>query len=337
MKKTWVFASLLTLTLLQHEAALACAGCRNPSLPTAKASSGPVPEGDLRTGATLSGTYVHVVHSAGCADLDDCDELPVQPEYLHDQRMLPLELRLSFEYGLTDTFGVELQVPVRSVTSRIEFTTPEGEPYEPLDPDVHHRNETVAGPADPLLLGRASGLFQGVFLAVRAGISIPIGRTEEDPFALGDQGIRHQHIQLGSGTFDPVLGLDASKRWDEWGVAWFALGQAALHENRYGYRAPFRVQSEVQGSLDVGPVISLGTGAFHEAAERWQGVIRQDGSLGRTEWYASATIGWPWLDFQWFLGARVPLYRNIVAGEEPAGEFSSPVAAQLGVERVWDL
>lgn len=147
----------------------------------------------------------------------------------------------------------------------------------------------------------------------------------------------HQHIQFGTGTFDPVLGVDASKRWDEWTLSWFALGRAALYENRHGFRAPFRVQSELQGTLDVGPAVSLGTGVFHEAAERWQGVIRQDGSLGRTEWYASVGLGFNWLDLGWMLAARVPLYRDIVAGDEPVGEFSSPVAAQIGVERTWDL
>lgn len=336
MKLSFPLAALLLLAL-PTERAFACAGCRNPSLPTAQASAGPLPAGDLRTGATLSGTYVHVVHSAGCPDQGDCDEVPVQPEYLHDQRMVPLELRLSFEYGLSDALGLELQLPIRAVIAGIEFTTPEGEPYEPLDPDVHHRNETIVGPSDPLLLGRASGLVEGYWLAARAGVSLPLGSTEEDPFELGDRGIRHQHVQLGSGTFDPVIAAEVSKSWQPWSLVWFALAQTALYENQYGYRAPFRVQSAVEGSLDAGPVLSLGAGVFHEAAERWQGVVRQDGSLGRTELYASAGLGWSWLDLDWQLAARVPLLRHIVVGNEPVGEFSSPLAVQLGAQRVWDL
>jgi hypothetical protein len=76
---------------------------------------------------------------------------------------------------------------------------------------------------------------------------------------------------------------------------------------------------------------------FHEEAERWQGVIRQDGSLGRTELYVSGGLGWSWLDLDWQLAARVPLLRRIVVGNEPIGEFSSPLALQLGAQRSWEL
>jgi hypothetical protein len=33
----------------------------------------------------------------------------------------------------------------------------------------------------------------------------------------------------------------------------------------------------------------------------------------------------------------VPLLRRIVVGNEPIGEFSSPLALQLGAQRSWEL
>jgi hypothetical protein len=308
-------------------------------MPTARSSGSPLPEGSLRTDATVTGTTIGVVHTAGCEDTDDCDEVPVQPLYLHDQRVSPVELRLALEYGLTDAFGVELQLPLRMVMSSIEYTTPEGEPYEPLDRDVHHRNETLFGPADGLVLGRAGALFGGTWLAVRIGVGLPVGKTEEDPFELGDQGQRHQHIQLGNGTFEPAASLEAFRRFDEFSLQAFTFGQGAFYDNSNGYRAPFRFQGGVDGGYALLPdlTVGVGLGAYHEGAERWQGVVRQDGSLGRTELTASAIVDYAIDETVLKAGVRVPWYRDIVEGEEPLGDFSAPFVAFVGVSHTWDL
>jgi hypothetical protein len=296
-------------------------------------------EGELRSVATLSSTHVAVLHPAGCADLNDCHEVPVQREYVHDQTLLPIELRLGAEYGLTDAFGLELQLPVRMVTNGIEFTTPSGDPYVPLDADVHHRNETILGLSDPLLLARYGTLASQFFLAARLGVSVPLGRTEEDPYELGDQGIRHQHIQLGSGTFDPTVALEASRYFDPITWQWSAQVAASLYENTHGYRSPWRVQTGFGGTATLVSELSggLSIGVFHETAEHWQGVSRQDASLGRTEAYAEASLSQLWAETQFSLNVRVPVYRKIIEGHEPLGEFSSPLAIQLGVGRTWDL
>lgn len=344
MKRTQVLtlslaAGLAVSGFLTPETAAACAGCRNPSLASARASGGYLPAGEMRGTATLSGTHVAVVHPSGCVDVNDCDQVPVQPEYLHDQTLLPLEFRLGVEYGFHDSVGIELQLPVRSVTTGIEFTTPEGEPYEPPDADVHHRNETIAGLTDPLLLARFSTLANKFFLAVRVGVSVPLGSTEKDPYELGERGIRHQHIQLGTGTFDPTLALEASHFFDPINWQWFAQTSAALYENRHGYQAPFRVQSGFGGTGTLVSDLSggLSLGVFHETAEHWQGVARQDASLGRTEAYAEVSLSQLWEEVQFGLNARFPLYRHIIEGDEPTGSLSSPLAIQLSVSRAWDL
>jgi hypothetical protein len=317
----------------------ACAGCRNPSLAVTRGSAGPLAEGTLRAGAAVTGTTVHVVHEAGCRDTSACSEVPVQPTYFHDQRLYPLELRLLGEYGLSKTFGLEAQVPFRSVTSSIKYTDASGAHYEPLDPDVHHRNETVFGIADPWLLLRVGTMAGKWWLAARPGVAIPLGRTEENPFALGDRGLRHQHIQLGSGTLDPVAIAEASRAFEAFQLQFFAQGQVPLYENGKGYRAPWRVYggSSVGRKLALGLSGALGVEASHEAAERWDGEVRQDGNLGRTELLLAATLSYKLGTTELGLSLRAPVWRRIVTGDEPPGTLSSPLILSLSAAHVFGV
>lgn len=314
-----------------------CAGCRNPSLAVSRGNQGPLPEGALRAGLSATGTTVRVVHAAGCEDLDACDEVPVQPVHRHDQRLYPLELRLSAEYGLRDAFGIEAQLPFRLVGTTVEYTTPEGASYEPLDAGVHHRDETLAGFGDPWLLVRAGDFVERFWLAARAGVSLPLGRTEENPFELGDRGLRHQHIQFGSGTFDPVAVLELARSFEGIELQAFAQALLPLYENSHGYRAPFRVYGGSSvGTLLAGKLFgALGVEAFHEDAEEWDGERRQDGNLGRTEVLGAATLSHAFGATEATLGIRVPFYRHIVSGDEPPGRLSSPVTLSIGVVHVF--
>jgi len=330
-------AAGMLVTAARLERAEACAGCRNPSLAVTRGSDGPLPQGGVRLGVSVTGTYVHVVHEAGCRDTTACAEVPIQPTYFHDQRLYPIELRMTAEYGLDEIFGVEVQVPVRSITTTIEYSDAEGAPYEPLDAGVHHRDETVAGLADPWVLLRIGTNAGPWWLAARPGVSIPLGRTEEDPFELGDQGLRHQHIQLGTGTWDPVLVLEASRAFEQLRLDLFAQGQLPLYENSHGYRAPWRVYggTSVGAKVVGGLMVSLGVEAFHEAAEQWDGELRQDGNLGRTEVLGAATLSHAFGATELSLGVKVPFWRRIVSGDEPAGTLSSPFTLSLAATHVF--
>jgi hypothetical protein len=336
MTRRLLCALVLASVLWAPRAVHACAGCRNPSLPTSRGSEGPVPQGAWALGVSLSSTTVDVVHEAGCRDVAECEKVPAQPLYLHDLGLYPAELRASVEYGLSAHFGVELQLPLRMVGATIEYTTPEGERYQPLDSDVHHRDEVVVGPADPWLLLRIGHSFDGVWLAARPGVTLPLGSTEEDPFALGDRGERHQHIQLGTGTFDPVLVLEANIPISPVQLQLFAQGVLPLYENTHGYRAPFRITGGSAVVMELFESISgkLGLDVMHETEERWQGVVRQDGSLGRSELGAVIGAGYAFGTSQLSLDVRVPLVRHIVEGDEPPGTLSSPVALSLRFDTV---
>jgi len=330
-------ALALGLPTLVASRAEACAGCRNPSLAVTRGSEGSLEAGATRLGASLTGTTVHVVHEAGCRELSSCDEVPVQPSYFHDQHLYPLELRLLGEYGLNETFGIEAQVPFRSVTTTIEYTDADGAHYEPLDPGVHHRDETVFGIADPWLLLRVGATVQSWWLAARPGVSIPLGRTEDNPFTLGDRGLSHQHIQLGSGTFDPVAVVEASRAFDPLQLQFFAQGQVPLYENGHGYRAPWRVYGGASvGRKLVSALVGFGgIEVSHEAAETWDGQTRQDGNLGRSELLLAAMLSQTFGTTVLSLSVRVPVWRHIVTDDEPPGTLSSPLVVSLSASHVF--
>jgi len=131
-------------------------------------------------------------------------------------------------------------------------------------------------------------------LEAKPGLSVPLGRTEEDPFALGDVGLRHQHIRLGTGTFDPLLLLEASTALRSVSLDAFAQGQVSLYENTDGYRAPTRLYAGAHAGTEITPALSasLGPELSHDKAERWHGTIRQDGLLGRTEFLGALRVGY---------------------------------------------
>jgi hypothetical protein len=196
---------------------------------------------------------------------------------------------------------------------------------------VHHRDETLAGIADPWLLARIGRSFGDLWLAARLGVTLPIGRTEEDPFELGDRGARHQHIQLGTGTFDPILVLEASQAIGSSRLMLFVQAVAPLYDNTHGYRAPSRVHGGFAVALQIVDELGgkLGLEAMHEDAERWQGVIRQDGSLGRSEVMGLFGLTQAIGDSRVSLDVRLPVMRQIVVGSEAPGQLSSPLALAL--------
>jgi hypothetical protein len=317
--------------------ARACAGCRNPNLPITRLSTVHLAPWEFRASAILSATSLNVVHEAGCVDPTNCQEVPVQPRFVHDQDIQPAELRAVAEMGLTRSLGLELQVPFRVTRTAIRYADLTGRPYQPLDPDVHHRNETMAGLGDPWLLGRWGRSVLGTAVTVRAGVSIPVGSTEEDPFALGAQGKRHQHIQFGNGTVDPLAMVDASRTVGSFDLSAYAQAQLTVYENSKGFQAGNRYLTGVQaGTLAIEKLtVALGLDVMSERPERWGGEVQQDGNLGRTELLGGFSLSRPFGATLATLIVRLPLYRDIVTSDEPPGRLSSPLMLSLLLSRTF--
>lgn len=146
---------------------------------------------------------------------------------------------LDTAYRFLSDWDVELDVPYDVKDEKVRYELPDGTPYDSPTGPLHHRTETLEGFGDLRLLFnyRPVNVFlEGDQLHAGFGSTIPTGRTEENPYELAALGIPHQHIQFGTGTFDPLLRFDYSIQRGFWGFD-VALGlQAPLYENRKGYK-----------------------------------------------------------------------------------------------------
>lgn len=112
-------------------------------------------------------------------------------------------------------------------------------------------------------------------------MSLPIGNTVENPIVLGREGKVHEHIQFGTGTFDPLVSVlwTAPLPWLGSSVTAAADGQFPLYENSKGYRAPFTVHYSAGPTIPAGPVgVSLLFAGQYQSIGRWDG--EQDEGTG---------------------------------------------------------
>jgi hypothetical protein len=218
------------------------------------------------------------------------DDAP--PVAWHVQDIRVADVAWVAEYGVTRGLGLSLTSFYRQVTTRIHFQDAGRQPVVLPNGDIHHRNETLTGPGDPWALvvaGKALGPWS---TAVRAGVSIPLGRTEENPFALGRRGLPHEHIQFGTGTWDPLLGVSMGRAVGKTRIFASALARWPRYENGHGYRAGDRFDASLGAERRLGGPwrVQAGLDLAHERAERWSGVIEEEGNLGRTDLLTSAAL-----------------------------------------------
>jgi hypothetical protein len=236
----------------------------------------PPSPGEWRWSLSGSGTRVHTEHTA----------FEAAREYWHVLDVTLSETSVAASLGLTDRLGLELVAPFRTATTRVRFEDEGRRPFVPAEGDLHHRDETVAGPGDPWLMLHAARPGPAWTTAARLGVSIPLGSTVPNPFDLGRRGQVHQHIQLGTGTFDPLLGLMAGRRLGSWGLTLTGHARLALYENEHGYKAGYRY---LTGAMADRPVscswrASAALDLIREQPERWDGRLdEEEGNLGRTD------------------------------------------------------
>jgi hypothetical protein len=259
-------------------------------------------------------TSVRTTHESFCPDIGPICAVRDEPPQLHDQRFAIGELRAGVEYGLTEALGVELQLPLRLNRTTVQFRALDGTPLTLDYENIHHRDETLFGLGDPWLLGRYAFPVGPVRLTARAGLTVPLGGTVEDPFALGAAGQPHQHVQFGAGTVQPLLVLEAARTWGGWSARAWGQAQLSVAENRHGFRAGHRFAAGLAGELKLTGSLRLSAGAdvANEQPERWGGVVQQDGNLGRTDVLVGGGLHWGGKDVQLGLTLRVPVYSHLI-------------------------
>lgn len=241
-------------------------------------------------------------------DVQDAGLIPIQ----HDQDLTITEARLAIDVGLAERFSAGLMLPVRLVSTRIVYRNGAGMPVDLVTPSTHHRNETLSGIADPMLLGAYSRWG----MTLRAGFTVPLGRTEEDPFANADE--PHQHIQMGTGTFNPVVSIEGGYSWDRWRVSGYGFTQQVLYENSKGYQAGDRYAAGVALRRALGTWnVRGGLEVQGETFEAWNGMrYRDEGNQGRIDGLVSAGASWQMTpDFSLDATLKVSFVNHVVGGQ----------------------
>ena len=238
---------------------------------------------------------------------------------IHDQDIVTDESRLTADLGVLPWLSVGAVLPLRVFRTRIHYLE-DGMPVAIENPFIHHHDETLVGPGDPWVLARAASALSGITVGVRGGVSLPLGRTVEDPFLLGDMGLPHEHSQFGTGTVMPVLGLDAALSLRSVHIDAFALTIQSLYTNGHGYQAGDRYAGGVGVASNLGAKrwrYRATLEAQHETAESWHGVVRTDeGNTGRTDLLVGAEVTWRLAD-AWHVGValKVPVYEHVSGGQ----------------------
>lgn len=204
------------------------------------------------------------------AQLDGSHPDPDPVPNRHIVRLHWWRTELDLSVGVAPDLDVELDIPYDLKDIRARYELPDGTPFNNPQGDLHHRTERLHGISDLKLLANwrpGSILLQDDRLHVGIGLSLPAGRTEEDPYALGALGLPHQHIQFGTGTVDPVVRLDYALLADPVGFLVSTSAQTPAYENSKGFRGSPLID------FSVGPRVRLAdwlvVGASYVAS--WQG------------------------------------------------------------------
>ena len=334
MRRWAAAAGVLALSSLAGRAAQACAGCSNPNLPSARSESSALAPGDVTLAVSLTGLTTRVVHPEYCPEIGPICAERDEPGQQHDQRFYIAELRPVLAVGILDELALELQLPLRVVSSDITFRRLDDTAFEPDYENIHHRDETLYGVADPWLLARSQLLLGPVALTGRAGVGLPIGSTEEDPFARARAGLSHQHIQFGSGTFHPVLALDAALPLGSARLTGYAQTVLFLFESSHGYRPGNRYLVGAAADVELLDGLRAGAGAdlLNEQAERWGGQVQQDGNVGRTDVLLGGSVSYRLDPAVVSLSLKVPVYQHMHEHEGSPGQLTYPAIVALGAQ-----
>lgn len=256
-----------------------------------------------------------------------CAVEPYDP-YEHQQSIVWTRLDAAFSLGLGKGWQADVNVPVDLRFVSVSYTDLGGDPIDPPS-DIHHRDETIAGVSDGALRMWRFGDVKAWTFGVGLGTSLPLGTTVPDPFALTEQGRDHEHMQLGSGTFDPLAGAAVVVRKGHTGGLLQAMARLPVYENRHGYQGPANVDTTLALSYRFKPWFTLvaGPAVVAEGPDRWAG----EPHGGRIALLGEVGALFP-VDKTWTIQAsgRVSLYQHDAPSDEE-GTLRQPFVASAAV------
>ncbi len=298
--------------------------------------------GRARVGVRVLGTAVDGSHPV---DPDQYERDPATGQPLavqaadHDVSVVMAEATLSAELVLGPRVAVETVLPLRWVRADATFLDDRGRVLGGYE-SIHHRDETLFGPADLELWSRfrlvAPDAGSRWTLDVRAGHTFPTGGTEENPFELGRQGRSHQHVFFGNGTVDALGGVDVARALDGFTLRTWVRGRASLGDNRQGYHAGARLAAGLYAESPFGTRnlrFLAGPEVFREEPATWNDGRERAKNSGRTD--VIAAVGASWAPGR-ATSLDVTLKKPFTVASE-GGQVSIPVVALVGFSGSFDL
>ncbi len=284
------------------------ATCNNPGLPAGASGSGDLLPGRLTLGVGFA------LLPLSSSEILDAQGGAIQ----YDSSFVVAETRLSAGYALTPWLSLESSLPFRVIDVGVTYRDPaSGQIVVPADAGIHARDETLRGLGDPSLGVHVADERAGLRLHARAGVTLPLGGTEENPFVLGMIGQEHQHLQLGTGTFIPSLALEVQRAAGPVTISGWALTYQSLYDNGLGYRAGDRYSAGVNASSSLGRrawSFNLAAEVHAETAETWDGITYPDeGNAGRTDVMLGGGAAWrPLSSLAVVVDLKLPVYAHVV-------------------------
>lgn len=222
--------------------------------------------------------------------LDASDNIVAVPLHRHEVSLDYYRIEPGVTYSFAENWDILLRIPyeIKELSARknlIDPATVSEQAEMERNLNIHHRDRTYRGFADLMLVGGrhwSDVLREGDQLKTGFGLTLPTGRTEENPFKLGDQGLEHLHIQFGTGTFDPLLELNYFVPLsDELSLTSYAMSRFPFYKNSKTYRGPIGVTTGAQARYRASERITVHVGLiFHyQSFAHWDGERDQNSGL----------------------------------------------------------
>ncbi|MCH2059966.1 MAG: hypothetical protein MK183_05010 [Verrucomicrobiales bacterium] len=198
--------------------------------------------------------------------------IPV-PTHRHDVEMDLKRVSISLLKSINDKWDFGLIIPYywKSQKASVSFLEPSNslqKTYAERSAYIHHRTEDYDGIGDiELLAGHKTKdlLKSGSILRLGFGLALPTGKTEDDPWVLGDLGEEHLHIQFGNGTLDPIFNLYYGFPLSEkTALAIYAKTRVPFYHNNQGYRGAVELAVSPMINWSISEKISASTGIVLE-------------------------------------------------------------------------
>lgn len=213
------------------------------------------------------------------------------PVHRHEVSLDYTRIELELQYTVTANWDLIARIPweqkaqTSSVVTVAPITEREHEAMQ-RNMNLHHRSETYEGVSDLMFLAqRRVSRTEDELLTLGLGLTAPTGRTEENPFRLGEAGVEHLHIQFGTGTVDPLLEAGYRRRIGQRVTAGgYLAARLPLYENDRGFQGPPEVTAVVTASHRLLEIVSVRgeLGAFYQDFAYWDGVRDENTGLVST-------------------------------------------------------